>query len=207
MYKSISTLILLALGTAAFGQDLNSTPAQLAAKYGKAVKIEKSWCGAGLSYGFQPSPSRYIYATTDPSGSRVEDLVYIKLDGGSFSEKEKSDFLLANSDRHIAWQGDNEPYWNGGIDQKTLGRERFPHTVKAQSNGPRFIIYNMHNQGWKKDPASGKWVETPADPKAGPVSFQIRTGTQFQVEQAVIKRLQKEYKEKASVTVGKIEKA
>src|ERR1700740_3750248 len=58
--------------------DLNAAVAQLTARYGKPKKVERAWYGAGMSYGFQPSPNLYVYATTNPRGSRIEDVIYIR---------------------------------------------------------------------------------------------------------------------------------
>ena len=74
--------------------DLNSTPAQLAQRYGKPVKVEPSFFGKGTSYGFQPTKNTYVYTTTDPSEAAIGSVLYFKFDG-LFTQEEKEEAPLA----------------------------------------------------------------------------------------------------------------
>jgi hypothetical protein len=147
--------------------DLNSTPAQLAARYGKPVKVEKGWYGAGLSYSFQPNKELFVYATTNPQGTKVEDVVY-KSTGKPFTYDQKEYFLLINSNPHISYYGDCREFdqdtdWDGTESVKHLGKER-NLTVKSDLNWTHQIVA-------KDTDDSG---------------YQLRTKAQFDVEQKFI---------------------
>jgi hypothetical protein len=171
--------------------DLNSAPAALAAKYGKPVKVESAWCFKGTSYSFQPSLNTYIFATTNPEGTAIEDLMYFKFNG-PFSEAEKSVLYKQNVDQGRVWDGDYRRYssrfdWDGKQEFKKLGLENYKHYVQYETNGVNAIVENMHEQD-------------------GKTSYQLRTLKQFFFEQTAIKRLIKEEKAKGTVTVGAIER-
>lgn len=152
--------------------DLNSTVAQLTSRYGKPVKVEKGWYGAGLSYEFHPSKNSYIYATTNPEQTLVEDVIYTQFGGKygnipqQFTKEEKSAFIARNSDAHITYWGDanaqgTDGNWDGTDKVKHLGRE-YNLTVRYDLN-------------WTEHSIIGRDVD-----KDG---YQVRTLKQFNVEQ------------------------
>lgn len=170
--------------------DLNSAPSVLTAKYGKPVKVEPAWCLKGTSYSFQPSVNTYIFATTNPEGTAIADLMYFKFNG-PFSDPEKTALFKQNVDRGRAWDGDQRGFfsrfdWDGKREYKKLGLERYKHNVLYETNGVNAIVENMHEQDNK-------------------TSFQVRTMKQFLFEQTAIKHLLKEEKAKGTVTVGAIQ--
>jgi hypothetical protein len=171
--------------------DLNSSPAVLAAKYGKPVKVEPAWCFKGTSYSFQPSANTYIYATTNPEGSAIEDLMYFKFNG-PFSEAEKTALYNANVDRSHVWDGDYRGFdfgfdWDGRREVKKLGFERYKHHILYEVNGGHAIVDNVREQD-------------------GKTSYQVRTLKQFRFEQTAIKRILEEQKAKGTVTVGALQR-
>ena len=171
--------------------DLNSTPAAIAAKYGKPVKVESAWCFKGTSYSFQPSLNTYIFATTNPDGTKIEDLMYFKFNG-PFSGAEKAALYKQNVDRGHVWDGDYRGFfsrfdWDGKREFKKLGLERYKHYIQYETNGVNAIVENMHEQD-------------------GKTSYQLRTLKQFLFEQTAIKQYIKEAKAKGTVTVGAIQR-
>jgi hypothetical protein len=59
--------------------DLNASPAQSGQRYGKPVKVEPSFFGKGISYGFQPTKNTYVYATTNPSGVLIGSVMLLQV--------------------------------------------------------------------------------------------------------------------------------
>jgi hypothetical protein len=151
--------------------DLNATPTQLAQRYGKPVKTEPSFFGKGTSYGFQPTKNSYVYATTDPSGALIGSVMYFKFDG-PFTQEEKETLFRKNVDPGHVWDGYNFANWDGTHDYKRLGTENGIHKVIREANGPGVVIGNDHR-----------------DDKSGAISYEVRTGEQFAVEQPIIKKL------------------
>jgi hypothetical protein len=151
--------------------DLNSTPVQLAQRYGKPVKVEPAFFGKGTSYGFQPTKNSYIYATTDPSGTLIGSVMYFKFDS-PFTQAEKEQLFRKNMDPTHVWDGDNFANWDGTNDFKRLGAESGTHKVICEANGPGVVIGNDHK-----------------DDKSGAISYQVRTWKQFAFEQPIIKKL------------------
>jgi hypothetical protein len=100
--------------------DLNQTPAQLTARYGKPTKVEPAWHGyGGTSYTFTGPNGIYVYATTDASG-RFSDVIYTRGAGkGGLTTKEKNHFLVQNTRGDIRYFGqdtvEQNPWntWNG----------------------------------------------------------------------------------------------
>ena len=158
--------------------DLNSTPAQLVARYGKPTKVERAWYGAGMSYGFQPSANLYIYATTDPSGSRVEDVLYVRFKDWvnvPYTSREARVLLQRNLDYHVAWKGDRPgvSFWDGIDDVSHLGKEYGVLREWSLTND-RAVIANTRKIDSK-------------DIKGNPIiGGQVRTLEQFNVEQQAI---------------------
>jgi hypothetical protein len=149
--------------------DLNSTVAQLTSRYGKPVMVEKGWYGAGLSYEFHPAESLYVYATTTPDQTRVEDVIYTQFTGKPFTAAEKSHLLVHNSDPHITYYGDSiafgtEVEWDGTEQVKRLGKEH-NLTLKSDLNWTHQIVTKETDNG----------------------SYQIRTKAQFDREQKFLK--------------------
>jgi len=138
---------------------------------------------------FQPSLNTYIFATTNPEGTKIEDLMYFKFNG-RFSESEKAALYKQNVDRGHVWDGDYRGFfsrfdWDGKREFKKLGLERYKHYIQYETNGVNAIVENMHEQD-------------------GKTSYQLRTLKQFLFEQTAIKQLIKEAKAKGTVTVGAI---
>lgn len=154
--------------------DLNATPAQLGQRYGKPVKVEPSFFGKGISYGFQPTKNTYVYATTNPSGVLIGSVMYFKFDG-PFTLEEKKRLFRMNVDHSHVWDGDNYADWDGTHDYKGLGAESGIHMVLCETNGPGLVIGNDHK-----------------DDKSGVVSYQVRRWEQFAFEQPMLKKLIKE---------------
>ena len=158
--------------------DLNATVAQLSARYGKPKKVERAWYGAGMSYGFQPSPNLYVYATTNPSGSRVEDVIYVRFKDWvniPYTSQEARSLLHQNLDHHITWKSDypGVSFWDGIEDVRHLGKEY--GVMRAWSlNYNRAVIANTRKLNIK-------------DIKGNPLTAaQVRTLDQFEVEQPAI---------------------
>jgi hypothetical protein len=149
--------------------DLNSTPAQLIARYGKPASVEPAWYGAGKSYSFQDSRSGYfIFATTEPTGGRVEDVQYLRK-GSSLTRAEKAHLLLVNSDTHIAYYGDRREFgvdvdWDGNEAYRGFRKEHQEIFVKSDLNWTHQIINNETDDG----------------------GFQVRTKAQFEREQKAL---------------------
>jgi hypothetical protein len=159
--------------------DLNATVAQLTARYGKPKKVERAWYGAGMSYGFQPNPNLYVYATTNPSGSRVEDLIYIRFKDWinvPYTSQEARALMQQNLDHHITWRSDypGVSFWDGIEDVKHLGKEH--GVMQAWSlNYNHAVIGNTRKLDTK-------------DINGNPIiAAQVRTLDQFQAEQSAIR--------------------
>jgi hypothetical protein len=186
--KLILATIVGFMGGSAYAQtDLNSTPGQLEAKYGRPVKIEAAWCGKGNSYGFEPTRNSYVYATC--YGKEIADVLYFRFDR-PFTTVEKEALFKQNQDPSYAWEGDRlTPTlnfdWNGEHKYKHLGLEGGVHGVKYQVNSFYGIVGNDHTHD-------------------GVTSYQVRTTSQFAFEQTAIKRILEEQKAKGTVTVGAV---
>jgi hypothetical protein len=173
MKRTVLTLLLalspLALFAAEVSTDLNATPAQLTSRYGKPVKVETGYYGPGTSYSYHPSHNLYVYATTNPYGTKVEDVIYVQA-SGAFSKAQKSHLLQLNSDPHIAYWGDSGASdgfgeWDGTEEVKRLGKER-NLIVKSDLNWSRWgIIAKVTDNG----------------------GYQVRTKKQFYLEQKFIR--------------------
>ena len=173
MKRTILTLLLalspLALFAAEVSTDLNATPAQLTSRYGKPVKVETGYYGAGTSYSYQPSKNLYVYATTNPYGNKVEDVIYVQA-SGAFSKAQKSRLLQLNCDPHIAYWGDSGASdlfgeWDGTTEVKRLGKEK-NLIVKDDLNWSRWgIIAKVTDNG----------------------GYQVRTQKQFYLEQKFVR--------------------
>lgn len=150
--------------------DLNSTPAQLAQRYGKPVKTESSFFGKGTSYGFQPTKNTYVYATTGPSEAVIGSVMYFKFDR-PFTAQQKSHLLHQNLDPNRVWEGARDAHWDGAHELAQIGAENGHHQVIREANGPNVVIGNDHK-----------------DDKSGVSSYQVRTGEEFNFEQAIIKK-------------------
>ena len=180
-YLAASTVFIL---MGAFAQayevspDLNATVAQLTARYGKPKKVERAWYGAGMSYGFQPNPNLYVYATTNPSGSRVEDLIYIRFKDWvnvPCTSQEARGLLQQNLDHHITWKTDypGVSFWDGIEDVKHLGKEHGVMRVWSL-NYNHAVIGNTRQLDHK-------------DINGNPIiAAQVRTLDQFHAEQSAI---------------------
>ena len=155
--------------------DLNSTPAQLAAKYGKPAKIEKSWVGAGVAYGFAPTKYTYVYTLTDPSGGRIEDVLYFRFDTKwasiPYPKEEQTRLFNSNLDPHIAWLNGRNEYsasWDGCDWFRKLGNEEW---IRARSSvtGSRQVVGTVRVVTLP----TGKKIE----------GYSVRTRAQFNLEQ------------------------
>jgi hypothetical protein len=160
--------------------DLNATVAQLISRYGQPKKVEHSWYGAGMSYGFEPNPNLYVYATTNPSGSRVEDVIYIRFKDWvnvPYTREEAKRLLIENLDHHLTWKTDlpGVTYWDGISDVRHLGKEHGLREVLSL-NYNHAVIGNMRK------------LDDHKDIKGSPIiAFQVRTLNQFYAEQAAIR--------------------
>ena len=149
--------------------DLEASPAELEQRYGKPVKTELSYFGRGLAYGFQPDKTSYVYATTGSNG-KVTSVMYFKFDL-PFTAQEKSQILHQNLDPHRVWEGARDAHWDGAHDLARMGAENGHHQVIREANGPNVVIGNDHK-----------------DDKSGVISYQVRTGEEFNFEQPIIKK-------------------
>ena len=149
--------------------DLGASPAELEQRYGKPVKTELSYFGRGVAYGFQPDKNSYVYATTGSNG-KVTSVMYFKFDR-PFTAQEKSQILHQNLDPHRVWEGARDAHWDGAHDLARMGAENGHHQVIREANGPNVVIGNDHK-----------------DDKSGVISYQVRTGEEFNFEQPIIKK-------------------
>jgi hypothetical protein len=164
--------------------DLKATVTQLIARYGKPRKIEHAWYGAGMSYGFQPSPDLYVYATTNPSGSRIEDVIYIRFKKWvniPYTPEESKRLLIKNLDHHLVWKTDltggcsmpQLSYWDGVTGVRHLGKE-YNLSEVFSLNCDYAVIANTRKLDTK-------------DINGNPIiAAQVRTLDQFHAEQAAI---------------------
>lgn len=142
---------------------------QCRANYGHEVKVEKAWCG-GTAYGFI-NQGLYIYAILSPDG-KVGDVIYFDNTAQiPLSVEMRKHVWNANVDKSIAWD-DQYLYlnehgimgWDGKVRHKSLGAEHFDHWTMTETNGLRVMIENANKNGW-----------------------QIRSMTQFKIEQSALK--------------------
>jgi hypothetical protein len=152
--------------------DLGASIIELEQRYGKPVKTELSYFGRSLAYGFQPDKNSYVYATTGSNG-KVASLMYFKFDR-LFTAQEKSRLLHQNLDQHRVWEGAQDAYWDGTHEVNRMGAENGHHQVILEANGPGVVVGNDHK-----------------DDKSGVVSYQVRTGEEFNFEQPIIKKIMK----------------
>jgi hypothetical protein len=152
--------------------DLGASLSELEQRYGRPVKTELSYFGRGLAYGFQPDKNSYVYATTD-SNQKVASVTYFKFDR-PFTAQEKNHLLRQNLDPHRVWEGDRDAHWDGSHELARMGAENGHHQVIREANGPQVVIGNDH----KND-------------KSGVISYQVRTGEEFNFEQPIIKKAMK----------------
>jgi hypothetical protein len=153
--------------------DLGSTPAQLIARYGTPVSVEKGWYGAGNSYGFftDKSKTMFLYATTTPDGSKVEDVIFQASKNGknvAATKAQKFHLLLVNSDPHIEYYSDEfgvmAQDWDGTDDWPNY--KGYKHVgVKADINWTHCIFVTDTETG----------------------GYQLRTKKQFDLEQPYVK--------------------
>jgi hypothetical protein len=159
--------------------DLNSTPAQLIALYGKPQKVETGWYGFGTSYSFTLKHGVYLYATTNPYNTKVEDVIYTR-PSKPWTDAEEDHLLLVNSDLHITYDGDYSSDWNGVEHVEHLGKEK-NLWVKSDCYCTHQIV------------AKDIWgLPTAPDAEILPGlleqgGYQLRTKKQFDVEQKFIK--------------------
>jgi hypothetical protein len=149
--------------------DLGASLSELEQRYGKAVKTELSYFGRGLAYGFQPDKNSYLYAATGPNG-QVASVLYFKFDR-PFTTQEKSRLLHRNLDPNRVWEGDRDAHWDGAHELARMGAENGHHQVIREANGPSVVIGNDHK-----------------DDKSGVISYQVRTGEEFNFEQPLIRK-------------------
>jgi len=149
--------------------DLGASPAELEQRYGKPAKTELSYFGRGVAYGFQPDKNSYVYATTGSNGM-VTSVMYFKFDR-PFTAQEKSQILHQNLDPYRVWEGARDAHWDGAHDLARIGAENGLHQVIREANGPNVVIGNDHK-----------------DDKSGVISYQVRTGEEFNFEQPIIKK-------------------
>jgi len=149
--------------------DLGASPAELEQRYGKPVKTELSYFGRGVAYGFQPDKNSYLYATTGSNG-KVASVMYFKFDR-PFTAQEKGQILHQNLDPYRVWEGARDAHWDGAHDLARIGAENGHHQVIREANGPNVVIGNDHK-----------------DDKSGVISYQVRTGEEFNFEQPIIKK-------------------
>jgi hypothetical protein len=154
-----AAMIMAATAQARIGWNLE----QCRTSYGHEVKVEKAWCG-GTAYGFI-SDGLYIYAIFAPD-SKVGDVTYFdNRTTNLLSQNMQAHLWLINIDKSRMWDGDNYfTFWDGKKSVKKLGTELFPHRLMYETNGPSVLIENAKGNGW-----------------------QIRTMTQFQIEQSALK--------------------
>jgi hypothetical protein len=164
--------------------DLNLTPAQLATRYGKPVKVERAWYGAGTSYSFQPNKYFFIYATTEPTGGRVEDIVYLRFNSDwttrPYTPAELKSIFKSNLDCHRTWTGERCPgyssFWDGTYNLKKLGKEGNEGLfIEYTITEDRAVVGNFRKVEGKKD-VKGNTL----------VGAQVRTKAQFLAEQGAI---------------------
>jgi hypothetical protein len=159
--------------------DLKSTVAEMTARYGKPIKIEAGWYGAGVSYTFHPYKGFYVYATTNPAQTLVEDVIYSQFSGRygeislPFSKAQKSNFIAKNSDSHVQYWGD---YTAQGPDMNWDGTEEIKH---LGVEGRVIVRYDLN---WTNDHS----IVAKETENGG---FQVRTKNQFDVEQPYVKSL------------------
>lgn len=147
--------------------DLGSTVADLTAKYGKPVKVEKAWCG-GTAYGFQPTKMTYVYAIE--TNGTVGDIMYFDFNKPQITQEDSIDLL------HSQFPIVPPITWADKEHKKGLGEEKGKHWTHTQwivqsfdmLRGGKSFISNPKDKGW-----------------------QFRTPEQFAAEQAVIKALKK----------------
>jgi hypothetical protein len=149
--------------------DLGASPAELEQRYGKPAKTELSYFGRGVAYGFQPDKNSYVYAATGSNG-KVTSVMYFKFDR-PFTAQEKSHLLHQNLDPYRVWEGAGDAHWDGAHDLTRIGAESGLHHVIREANGPNVVIGNDHK-----------------DDKSGVISYQVRTGEEFNFEQPIIKK-------------------
>ena len=152
--------------------DLGASIIELEQRYSKPVKTELSYFGRGMAYGFQPDRNSYVYATTGSNG-KVASVMYFKFDR-LFTAQEKSHLLHQNLDPHRVWEGAQDAFWDGIHEVNRMGAENGHHQFICEANGPNVVIGNDH----KND-------------KNGLISYQVRTGEQFDFEQPIIKKASK----------------
>ena len=152
--------------------DLGASIIELEQRYGKPVKTELSYFGRGLACGFQPDKNSYVYATTGSNG-KVASVMYFKFDR-PFTAQEKSHLLRKNLDPHRVWEGAQDAFWDGIHEVNRMSAENGHHQFICEANGPNVVIGNDHK-----------------DDKNGLVSYQVRTGEQFDFEQPIIKKATK----------------
>jgi hypothetical protein len=145
--------------------DLGSAVADLTAKYGKPVKVEKAWCG-GTAYGFQPTKMTYVYAIE--TNGTVGDIMYFDFNKPQITQEDsvklfRSQFPIVPP---ITWA--DKEY------KKGLGEEKGKHWRHTQ-----WIVqsFDMLREG-------KSFISNPKDK-----GWQFRTPEQFAAEQAVIKAL------------------
>jgi len=149
--------------------DLGASPADLEQRYGRPVKTELSYFGRGLAYGFQPDKNSYVYAATD-SNQKIAGVMYFKFDR-PFTVQEKRHLLHLNLDPHRVWEGAQDAHWDGVHELTGMGVENGQHQIIREANGPSVVIANDHK-----------------DDKSGVISYQVRTGEEFNFEQPMIKK-------------------
>jgi hypothetical protein len=131
--------------------------------YGPEVKTEPAWCG-GTGYSFI-NDKLYIYAIVGANG-RVSDISYFSnVDQHPLEQWICEKLWLANQRPGPLWDT-GSPNYNYRKNKKQLGYERYEHTYQWSPNSSRAHVANRKNKG-----------------------YQIRTLSEFQRQQKLIKKL------------------
>ena len=139
-------------------------------RYGKEVKTEAAWSSPSqTAYGFVAG-KLYIYAILSSEGKVVDITYFDNTAKAALPAASQTKLWRENVDKSRVW--DDTFYrvlalntgWDGTHAHKKLGQESGPHWVMFEANGPSALVKNAKDLGW-----------------------QIRTLTQFDLEQTAIK--------------------
>jgi hypothetical protein len=169
MSKLLALLIVsIACASQAFATGIDSTLADCRSTWGHEIKTEPAWCG-GTAYGFTKG-KLYVYAIVNATG-RIEDITYFATNWPlrKLTAEEQDYFWKQNQGSKIF---DNLDPWlyNAKRIYKKFGVEGGTHWVEYSWDGSKCLVANETKKlGW-----------------------QIRSLKQFQAEQKIIIRLEKE---------------
>ena len=190
-------LLTISLGLSVAAQaHVGETIEQAKKEYGPVKKTEPAWCG-GTAYGFQPTPTTYVYAIVVPGETTIADIMYVKFKGtGTWSVPEKEALWNLNKDPRIT--GYTRFFKFHG--RESLFNKDFKKFVWTERNSSgKLVLYSNDFKECESKPGS-------PDSDNGWHGVQFRNEAAMDLERACVQKAVRDYQEKSlQYTILKIQ--